>query len=305
MDNYEESLMIRTAWYYYIENMTQQKISEKLGISRMRVIKLLDKAKQSGTIQFKINQNHSQQLLIEQKLSKQWGLKDTFIVPTPPPEANLNETIALAAAMYIADRLSENMFINMGYGDTLCRVLNHLATMTEFPISVVSLTGGVSHYLPNTRSHVFNAKLYLYPAPLLVSSKEMCAAMREEPTLQAISRMVGLSTMSVIGIGGMSEDATILANGILSRDDFLYLTMKGAVGDVLTHFYDKDGQPIHSEIEERLLSTKLEQLQELENVIAVAGGPEKVEAIKAALKGGYISTLITDEDTAAALVMEE
>lgn len=304
MNNYDESLIVKAAWYYYIENMTQQKISEKLGISRMRVIKLLDKAKQNGTIQFKIPRSHSQQLLAEQELILKWNLQDAFVVPTPAPEANLNETIAQAAAMYISDRLTENMFINMGYGDTPSRVLNHLATMTEFPISVVSLTGGVSYYLPNTQSNVFNAKLYLYPAPLMVSSKEMCSAMREEPTLQAISRMVHLSTMSVVGIGGMSEEATILSNGILSRDSFLYLSMKGAVGDILTHFYDKNGNPIPNDIEDRLLSTKLEQLQELNNVIGVAGGPEKVEAIKAALKGGYIHILITDEATAAALVEE-
>lgn len=302
MNNYEESLIVKTAWYYYIENMTQQKISEKLGISRMRVIKLLDKARQNGTIQFKIPQSHSQQLLIEQELTKKWNLKDAFVVPTPPPEANLNETIARAAAMYIGDRLTENMFINMGYGDTPSRVLNHLATMTEFPISVVSLTGGVSYYLPNTQSNIFNAKLYLYPAPLLVSSREMCTAMRKEPTIQAITRMVRLSTMSVVGIGGMNDDATILANGILNRDDFLLLSMKGAVGDVLTHFIDKDGSPIHSDIEDRLLSTKLEQFHELNNVIGVAGGPGKVEAINASLKGGYLDVLITDEDTAMALV---
>lgn len=305
MNNYEESLIVKTAWYYYIENMTQQKISEKLGISRMRVIKLLDKARQNGTIQFKIPQSHSQQLRIEQELIKKWNLKDAFVIPTPLPEANLNETIAKAAAMYIGDRLTENMFINMGYGDTPSRVLNHLARLTEFPISVVSLSGGVSYYLPNTQSSTFNARLYLYPAPLLVSSKEMCTAMWEEPTLQAISRMTRLSTMSVVGIGGMTEEATILSNGILSRDDFLYLSMKGAVGDILTHFYNIDGKPIHSDIDERLLSTSLEQLQDLENVIGVAGGPGKIEAIRGALKGEFLNVLITDEETAIALMENE
>ena len=72
--NYEDSLIVKTAWYYYIENMTQQKISEKLGISRMKVIKLLDKAKQTGVIQFKISPERSQQLMIEQKLTTQWNL---------------------------------------------------------------------------------------------------------------------------------------------------------------------------------------------------------------------------------------
>ena len=298
--NYEDSLIVKTAWYYYIENMTQQKISEKLGISRMKVIKLLDKAKQTGVIQFKISPERSQQLMIEQKLTTQWNLKDIFVVPTPPSGSNLNETIAQAAAMYIGDRLTENMFINMGYGDTPSRVLNHLATIAETPISVVSLTGGVSYYLPNIRSNIFNA--YLYPAPLLVSSKEMCKAMRNEPPIEEIARMVRLATMTVVGIGAMNDEATIISNGILNQNDFLYLSMQGAVGDILTHFIDKDGKPIHSDVEERLFSTPLETLKSLNNVIGISGGPQKVEAIRAALRGGYLDVLITDEETAMQLI---
>jgi lsr operon transcriptional repressor len=300
--NYEETLVVKTAWYYYFENMTQQKISEKLGISRIRVIKLLEKAKQDGVIQFKIRQDDQQRMQVERQLCETWGLKDAFVVPTPPTGADVNETIAQAAAMYINDRISENCFINMGYGVTLSRILNHLATMSEFPISVVSLTGGVSYYLPNTQSHIFNAKLYLLPAPLLVSSKEMVAALREEPSMGEIFRMVRLATMTLVGIGGMGDDATILENGILSKNDFLYLSMQGAVGDVLSHFIDKDGTLVNTDVEKRLLSTSLDTLRELDNVIGVAAGPSKVSAIRAVLRGKYLETLITDEETALQLI---
>ena len=167
---------------------------------------------------------------------------------------------------------------------------------------MVSLTGGVSYYLPNIRSNIFNAKLYLYPAPLLVSSKEMCKAMRDEPPIQEIARMVRLATMTVVGIGAMNEDATIISNGILNPNDFLYLSMQGAVGDILTHFFDRDGSPIHSDIEERLFSTSLNTLKSLNNVIGISGGPQKVEAIRAALRGSYLDVLITDEDTALQLI---
>lgn len=303
--NYEDALIVKTAWYYYIENMTQQRISEKLGISRMRVIKLLEKARQTGIIQFKISQEKSQRLQVEQQLTQKWNLKDAFVAPTPPHDSNLNETIAQAAAMYISDRLSENAFINMGYGDTPSRVLNHLATMTELPISIVSMTGGVSYYLPNTQSSIFNAKLYLYPSPLLVSSKEMCDSMLKEPVINEIARMVRLAYMTVVGIGAMNDEATIINNGILNKNDFLYLSMQGAVGDILTHFIDKEGNAISSYIDERLVSTSLSTLKELNNVIGVSGGAHKVEAIRAALKGHYLDVLITDEETAIALTQTE
>lgn len=300
--DYEESLIIKTAWYYYLENMTQQNISEKLGISRMRVIKLLEKARQNGIIQFKLRQDGAQRMHVEQQLIEQWKLKDAFVVPPPPSDNNRNQTIALAAAMYIGERLTENSFINMGYGDTPSRVLNNLATNAEFPISVVSLTGGVSHYLPNTQSNVFNAKLYLIPAPLLVSSREMVTAMRQEPSVQEISRMVRLASMSVVGIGAMNDEATILKSGSLSKSDFVFLSMHGAVGDILCHFIDSNGNLVHTDIEDRLLSTPLETLRELDNVIGVAAGPAKVNAIRAALRGKYLDVLITDEDTAIQLI---
>lgn len=302
--SYEDSLIVKAAWYYYMENMTQQEISEKLGMSRMKVIKLLDKAKQTGVIQFKICPERSRQLLVEQKIIKKWGLKDAFIVPTPPSDAGLNETISQACAMYISNHLTENIFINMGYGDTPNRVLNHLATITETPISVISLTGGVSYYLPNIHSNIFKAKLYLYPAPLLVASKEMYNAMKQETTIQEIERMVEIASLTVVGIGAMNDNATILTNGILSQSDFSYLSMKGAVGDILTHFIDKDGNPVHSDIEERLFSTPLSALKKLNNVIGVSGGPQKTDAIRAALKGGYLDILVTDENTAIALTEE-
>ena len=302
--DYEESLMIKTAWYYYLDNMTQQRISEHLGISRMRVVKLLEKARSTGVIQFKIREDSVSRLLMERKLAEVYGLKDTLIAPTTPESTSSNENIARAAAMYISNRLDTNTFINMGYGETQSHILNNLATIAEHTLSVVSLTGGVSYYLPNTMSSTFNAKLYLIPAPLMVSSKEVVDAIRKESSVIEILRMVQLSSLSVVGIGALQDNATIIKSGILNKSDFLYLKMQGAVGDILCHFIDKDGKLIETSIEDRLISTPLHTLRKLDNVIGVAAGSEKVDAIRAVLKGGYIDILITDESTAAQLLEE-
>lgn len=303
--DYEEALMIKVAWYYYLENMTQQKISDLLGISRMKVIKLLDKARISGVIQFKIRKDSENQISIEKGLQEKFGLKDTFVVPTNPDEDNINETVARAAAMYISDRISKDDFINIGYGDTSSRILNNLATMTEYPISCVSLTGGVNCYLPNTLSSIFNAKLYLMPAPLLPSSKELAQSMRNEASVVEISRMASLSKITVVGVGGINDNATIIKSGLLSKNDVLYLQMQGAVGDVLSHFIDQDGNIVNAEIEERLISYDLQSLKKLNNVVGVAAGNVKVNAIRAALRGGYLDVLITDENTALKLLEQD
>lgn len=296
--SYEDKLLTKVAWYYYIEGYTQQEIGEYLSIPRLRVNRLLDKARKAGIIQFSVREGDSKRMIVERELITQFGLKDAFVVPSPLNEQDINESVAQAAAMYIHERLEKTGYINMGYGDTSSRILNHLANICEFPVNVVSLTGGVNYYLPNTRSNIFNAKLYLTPAPLLMASEDIVKAMEQEPSVKQIRHMATLAQMSIVGIGGVDSNATLLTNGTLNHSDVLLLSMQGAVGDMLCHFIDKDGNVIQSSLERRLMSTPLEQLKELNNSIGVAGGSTKSEAILAALKGNYLDVLITDETTA-------
>lgn len=296
--SYEDKLLTKVAWYYYIEGYTQQEIGEYLSIPRLRINRLLDKARKAGIIQFSVREGDSKRMIVERELITQFGLKDAFVVPSPINEQDINESVAQAAAMYIHERLDKSGYINMGYGDTSSRILNHLANICEFPVNVVSLTGGVNYYLPNTRSSIFNAKLYLTPAPLLMASEDIVKAMEQEPSVKQIRHMATLAQMSIVGIGGVDSNATLLTNGTLNHSDVLLLSMQGAVGDMLCHFIDKDGNVIQSSLERRLMSTPLEQLKEMSNSIGVAGGSTKSEAILAALKGNYLDVLITDETTA-------
>ena len=304
--NYEESLMVKAAWYYYFENLTQQAIADRLSISRMRVIKLLETARQTGVIQFRLRSDGVGMAQQSHDLIKKYHLKDVFLIPeTDEDDSHPNESIARAGAMYIADRLGDNACINVGYGDTLSRTLNHLATMVQNPVTCVTLTGGVSNYLPNTRSNVFNARLFLMPAPLLASSPEMAAAMRSENSVSEVIRMAQLSSFTLVGIGAMHDSATIVKSGTLNQNDLFYLKMNNAVGDVLCHFLDRDGQLIHTPIEDRLISTSLDQLKQMPNVIGLAAGANKVDAIRAVLRGGYLDILITDEPTANLLLKDD
>lgn len=300
--DYEENLMAKAAWYYYFEGMTQQQISERIGISRIRVIHLLEKARQTGMIQFRLRRGSEQRLMVEKRLIERYGLDDAFVVPGPADPSQTNANVAEAASMYIMEKLQEGSVINIGYGDTPSRVLNNLATMAEQPAICVSLTGGVSYYLPNTRSSVFNAKLHLIPAPLLASSREMADAIWEETSVKEISRMISLAQITVVGIGAMDDRATIFHSGILNSNDLLYLSMQGAVGDVLSHFIDRNGNLISSPVEDRLIATSMDKLKQLHNVIGVAAGTVKADAIRSVLRGHILDVLITDIETAEAVL---
>ena len=292
MDNntldYESALMARAAWYYYYCDMTQQDIAEKLGMTRLKVIKLLDKARASGMIQFKIRSVDERRMELEQALMEKYNLQDCFLVPAPQDEADVNENVAQAASMYIGGRVSDDTFINIGYGDTTGRVLNHLAQSTDYHLSFISLTGGVGYYLPSVDALGSQHKLYLIPTPLIASAKEIAEAITSEKSVNDVQQLIPLSKISVVGIGALDPAATIVQSG--------------AIGDILSHFFDRDGQLIETELESRTISTPLSTLAGLDNVIGVAAGKRKVDAIHAALLGNYLNVLISDEDTAEALL---
>lgn len=299
--DYEKNLMIKIAWYYYMENMTQQAIADQLNITRMRVIKLLEKARQTGVVQFRISSSLDFRRDLETKLMEKYHLRDCYTVPANPNETSANDTIARAASIYIADHVRENSYINFGYGDTTSRTIEYLAKNLETAVSFVSLTGGVGYYLPKSESNIFNAKLYLIPSPILMSSAQMADAIKRESSVQEVTSMIGLASMTIVGIGGMDDSATIVKSSILNPSDFRLLAMKGAVGDVICHFIDKNGNLVDTEVDSRLVSVPLNTLKDLENVIGVAAGKHKIPAIHAALTGGYLDILVTDEETAEQL----
>ena len=303
MDEQTYALATKAAWYYYMEDNTQAQIAEVMGISRAKVIRLLEEARAQGIVQFSFRKNDSQRVSAEQLLIDRFGLKDAFVVPTPLDSSAINQSIAQSAAHYVSDHLREDGYLNIGYGDTVSRMLGFLAKNREESLNVVSLTGGVSYYLPTVGTTAYSMRLFLTPSPLVVSSRQVRDALLDEKSLQDVSTMTEYADMSVVGIGAAVEGATVLRNGILNEGELTVLKMQGAVGDILNHFVDKDGNLIQTEIEDRVISTDLDKLRQLKYVVGVAGGKDKVTAIKAVLNGGYLNVLITDSDTAAELLI--
>lgn len=304
---YEDNLLYKVTWFYYADNMTQQEIADHLGISRMRVVKLLNQAKSDGIIKFKMDPDAKTRIDLEQSLIKQFNLEDVFVVPSTPN--NVNENIAKGAAQYIEENVEANAYINIGYGDTISRTINHLIYSLEKPISLVTLSGGVAHYtsaiVAGTRkrsSTSITPDIHILPAPLFASSEQVAEVFLNEKSVKNVLDMTNLSHMSVVGIGSVSNTATIFKYGIANPDDLILLQMQGAVGDILSQFYDKNGKILDSSVHKKLISIKLDTLRSSHKTIGVAGGKEKIQAIYSALIGGYIDVLITDEDTAESLI---
>ncbi|MFE4705216.1 sugar-binding transcriptional regulator [Peribacillus simplex] len=303
---YENDLIVKIAWQYYIEGLTQNEISKSLNLSRMKVIKYLEKARTNNVIQFKINLEELDNLTIQNKIKEKYNLKDIYIVPTS--HDNTVDSLTIAAAQYIEDRITSDTMISIGYGEAVSKTLGHLQISTKYKITFVSLSGGVKFYMPtaiDTRSDYYtnpNYNHYIVPTPLLVSSKDIADHLLEEKPVKKILEMIPYSNITLIGIGALNDRATLVKEGYLNTNDFEILKTKGAVGDLLSQFYDINGHVLDLDFHKKLISTEIDVLKSLNHVVAVAGGLDKKDAIIGALKGGYIDVLITDELVAQSLV---
>jgi lsr operon transcriptional repressor len=307
-DIYTENMLIKVAWYYYKENLTQNEIADLLELSRSKVVRLLDRARSEGIVQFQIKGIGKNGLSIEKEFKEVFSLKNAFIIPTPHNKLDLSDSLSKAAAQFLQNKLQAKDMLGLGWGRAVSGTIDYLSIEPDSNISVVTLTGGVNYYLHNRRQKEGGMEkfqdIHVIPAPFLASTEEMAEIFLSEPSIKDILDLSKFTKYIVVGIGGTYPDATIIQEEKMTMNELTFIKHQNAVGDILGQFYDRNGNILDLPHHKRLIGTDLASLKGL-NVIAVAGGEKKIEAIYGALKGKYITTMITDEATAISLLNME
>lgn len=301
---YIDPLATKVAWYYYKEGLTQTEIAEMMGLNRNKVVRLLEKARIDGIVQFHIKGIEANCLDIKKELIELYNLDDAIIVPTPRNKKDIRLSLAKAAAQMLQDLFLDNELIGIGWGEAVSYTISNLNIEASRNISAVTLTGGVNNYIQKQDSGGnlgFNGHIYAIPSPFIASTEEITDQFLAEPSVKEILELALLSKYAIIGVGSLSQEATIIQENKLTLNEMTNITNQKGVGDILGQFYDIHGNILDIPLHKRLIGTPLSKLREM-NVIAVAGGQEKIRAIYGALKGGYISNLVTDEETAAQLI---
>ncbi len=75
-----------------------------------------------------------------------------------------------------------------------------------------------------------------------------------------------------------------------------------AVGEICGRFFNADGHECDTPFRDRVASIKLEQLQKMPQVIAVTIGPDRAEALHAAISGDIVKSVVIDDSGAQALL---
>jgi lsr operon transcriptional repressor len=298
----EEELLSRVAWYYYHDGMTQSEIGDHLNLSRIRVSRMLERGRRLGLIHVQINSSYGGCFALESRLQELYGLDEARVIPAHDGQ-NVNDRLAEAASQYLMSKLKPADLLAVGWGATVMGTLQRLAqTLSYRNISLVSLTGGVAAYIEGVASGRTSQNIQLIPAPLLVSSESMATAIKQERHVVDVMSMAQTANYALIGVGAVTDDATLITSGYSTRSQFETFRRQGAVGDIIGMFYDQDGQVMDLPIHRTLVGLDLDALSAIPQVIAAAGGAKKVDAIRSGAKGKHFNILITDEPTAQAMI---
>lgn len=299
----------RASWYYYKTGMIQGDIAKRLGINRARVINILNESKKNGTVSIHVHGKDAELMDLEVKLKEKWGLRDVFL--TPEVEADqLKNDLSMAGAQYLEMNLpSDESLVALGWGDTISGITRILGRVIPENTAFVTLCGGVMHYLSERTSANMGTPVtgflypfYVIPTPLMVSTSELRNQLIQELEVQHVMKMAKMADMALVGIGSLMPSTEFGHFGYKSKKELDQLKKLGAVGEIHGEYFNAAGEQLDLEHHRRLITTHLETLGKMKHVVGVAGGAEKVEALKAAFKGGFIHSLITDELTARNLL---
>lgn len=304
-----DRLRARATWLYHVEGATQNDIATQLGISRVMVVRLLADARRRNEVRITIAAPLTELLLLEREVETRFGINRVIVAPFVDADADPVKVIAAAAGNFISGEMKPGMTVGVGWGRTLFNTLPFITGATLDDFRVVSLLGGIAaarRFNPAEFAwqfaELFQGEGFLIPAPAVVDSPETKYALLERCGLSAIFEMADKLDMVLLSCGGISSLTTSYRTGYLSESDRRSLIDAGAIGDVLYNFIDENGNLVDHEVNGRVISVNLARLRRTPERVLISGGKDKLAAIHATLRTIGPTALITDEQTAMALL---
>ncbi len=309
----ELRLIAKVARLYHRDGLRQTEITERLNIHQSTVSRLLRRAEKEGIVRVALAIPSALYPELEDALQSTYGLREAIVVDSIDQEDQIVRDLGAAAAFYLETTVRPNDVI--GISSWSAALLAMVESMHPNPRSagarVVQILGGIGNpgaevhatQLTQRLAHLVGGRATLLPAPGAVGSAEARRVMLKDRYVQEATALFKSVTLALVGIGAVEPSKLLASSGnVFSAQELTSLSGRGAVGDICLRFFDADGQPVSTPLNDRVIAIELEALARARRVVGIAGGRRKTAAIRGALRGHWINVLITDRATAARLV---
>jgi DNA-binding transcriptional regulator LsrR (DeoR family) len=305
----DDQMLVRVAWLYYMEGLTQDRIATRLRLTRLRVNRLLAEARQSGLVGITINASLTRCLELEATLRREHGLRDAVIVPTPDDADLIPVLLGRATGAYLSRHLEQQAVrgLGVGWGATLREAIRHVRPARHPELVVNSMMGGLTRGLEINTFEIaaalaarLEAQCTYLAAPLYASSAPSRDLIAAQPVFREALERAAKNDLVVLSVGDLSERSLLIRYGLPGDVSAASLRKAGAVGDIMGQFLDTKGALVDHPLNLRALAPPVADLARFPTVVVASGGRNKSGVIAAVLRARLASVLICDEATAAA-----
>jgi DNA-binding transcriptional regulator LsrR (DeoR family) len=293
---------------YYLEGASKSDIAAELGVSRFKVARMLERARATGLVRIELDTRGEIDLDLSMRLRSGHGLRHCVVIDAPEDdEALLRGALGRAAAELLTEIVEPGDVLGLAWSRSLMAMRTAL---TRLPAcDVVQLTGALS--LPNDDSSIelvrdlarkSNGEGFFYYAPMVLPDAATAKALRTQPDVaRAVERYPDV-TKAVIGVGAWQQGLSTVV-GALTEQERREIYDLGVRGELSGVQIDGEGNPVVTPLTDRLIGIDAQQLHAVPDVIAVAYGTAKVDAVKAGIRGGFITSLVTHTGLASGLLL--
>ena len=307
--NTKEDLLIRTAELYYQQGLSQNVIADILSTSRPTVSRMLDEARESGIVEIIIHSPIKKNAVLSKSLRTAFNLKDAIVVAGDYDYENALKKCSTAAVHLLTGILENNNTIGIPWGSAINYLCDALEPQDFYNVNVVQMVGclgtgnpsidglelamRISAKLKGTYSNIY--------APAFVDNEIAYNYLVAESQIEKTLKKALNTDIILTGIGSLDSESTLVKAGYLSEKDRNDLIAKGAVGHLLARAFDESGNEIGIE-GKYVISAPLDALRVPKWSIGISASEMKAVSTLAAVKAGYINTLISDEKLANKLL---
>ncbi|ANP85849.1 sugar-binding transcriptional regulator [Rhizobium ruizarguesonis] len=310
----ELRLISRVAQMYHLEGRRQAEIAQHLRLSQATVSRMLKRAEAEDIVRTSVTPPVGTYSELESALREKYDLPEAIVVEcTEDRDGAIMARIGEAAAHLLEVTLAPGEIIGVSsWSQTISKMVENIHPLKSAQAKyVVQTLGGMGD--PSVQTHatqlttrlarLTGAEPKLLAVQGVTTSREAKFLMQADPYVRETMDLFGSITLAIVGIGAVEPSELLARSGnIFSSRELSDLAEAGAVGDISLRFFDKNGKPVKTPLDDRVIGLPLEDLERVDRVIALAGGSKKTDAIAGALRVGVIHMLVTDKFTAQRLI---
>ena len=311
----EKRLMAKIAYLYHEQNVKQSEIASILSLSQSQVSRALSKCIKEGIVKISVIPPANIFTNLEIQIQNIFDLRNVVVVDIPEyaSKEQINSTIGSATAHYLETILKTGQLIGISsWSTTIKSMIEQLHPVNIKAKGVIQLLGGIGQngnvQATITTQHLANmlhCPAFLLPAQSIGQTLKNYRELIKSDDVNKVLKMFTKVDISIVGIGALEpSDMLKLSGNSYPKKELQHLQNMNAVGECCLHYYDQLGHIVLDEDKDPALGMHISQLKNCPNVIAMAGGLNKLEAIIGALKNGFIDVLFIDKITASEILKD-